>query len=67
MSLQLRQINLIELTISGHVHNYHQFPKNTDDNIYLTVGTGGSDFTVLQSTSDLLKYLQKKYDDRKFW
>ena len=61
MSLQLGQINLIELIISAHVHNYQQFPKNTDGNIYLTVGTGGADFTVLQSTSGLSKYFKKKY------
>jgi hypothetical protein len=42
------------ITISGS-------QKNTDGNIYLTVGTGGADFTVLQSTSGLSKYFKKKY------
>ena len=55
------KIKKVELIISGHVHNYQRFPKNTDGNIYLTVGTGGADFTVLQSTSGLSKYFKKKY------
>jgi calcineurin-like phosphoesterase family protein len=51
----------VELIISGHVHNYQRFPKNADGNIYLTVGTGGAQPTVLQSTSGLAKYFKNKY------
>jgi len=51
----------VELIISGHAHNYQRFPKNTDGNIYLTVGTGGAEFTGLQSTSGLSKYFKKKH------
>ena len=36
------KIKKVELIISGHVHNYQRFPKNTEGNIYLTVGTGGA-------------------------
>ena len=55
------KIKKVELIISGHVHNYQRFPKNTDGNIYLTVGTGGAQPTVLQSTSGLSKYFKNKY------
>jgi calcineurin-like phosphoesterase family protein len=55
------KIKKVELIISGHVHNYQRFPKNTDGNIYLTVGTGGAQPTVLQSTSGLEKYFKNKY------
>jgi restriction endonuclease/calcineurin-like phosphoesterase family protein len=48
----------VELIISAHARNYQRFPKNTDGNIYLTVGTGGAEFTVLQSTSGLAKYFK---------
>jgi calcineurin-like phosphoesterase family protein len=55
------KIKKVELIISGHVHNYQRFPKNTDGNVYLTVGTGGAQPTVLQSTSGLEKYFKNKY------
>jgi hypothetical protein len=55
------RLKKVELIISGHVHNYQRFPKNTDGNIYLTVGTGGAQPTVLQSTSGLAKYFKNKY------
>ena len=46
------KLKKVELIISGHAHNYQRFPKNTDGNTYLTVGTGGVEFTGLPSTSD---------------
>jgi calcineurin-like phosphoesterase family protein len=55
------KIKKVELIISGHVHNYQRFPKNADGNVYLTVGTGGAQPTVLQSTSGLEKYFKNKY------
>ena len=51
----------VELIISGHAHNNQRFPKNADGNIYLTVGTGGAEFTGLQSTSGLSKYFKNKH------
>ncbi len=51
----------VELIISGHVHNYQRFPKNADNNVYLTVGNGGAQPTVLQSTSGLSKFFKNKY------
>ena len=40
---------------------YPFFPKNADGNTYLTVGTGGAEFTGLQSTSGLSKYFKNKH------
>jgi hypothetical protein len=55
------KVKKVELIISGHAHNYQRFPKNADGNTYLTVGTGGAEFTGLQSTSGLSKYFKNKH------
>jgi hypothetical protein len=54
------KLKKVELIISGHVHNYKRFPKNADKNVYLSVGNGGAQPTVLQSTSGLSKFFKNK-------